>query len=264
MFRTTLTNLDLEAAHASPDYGKECLGELAAHEVVVLLDRFCQLDPAENARAEPEIVFESRRSKYVVRTGMGQLHVYDPRRPLEPALVLTALQLLAELDGTAAAARTRPPFPLADDPQPEPTLPFVQPKPVSALRVWHRVTLSAATILLTGYLVYTPRSAASPGPAEAFEPIAHEPEAETTRSAMAGVYMTGSQAGHHGIALAADGTMKLFQLNAQSTPSLIRDTFRVGRIDGKIAVLGHQPGGAMRLTDPTTLTFCGETYRRIP
>jgi len=262
MFRTTLTNLDIEAAHASPDYGKECLGELAAHEVVVLLDRFCLLDPADNARAEPEILFESRRAKYLVRTGMGQLHVYDPRRPLEPALVLTALQLLAELDGTAA--RTRPPFPMADDPQPEPTLLFVQPKPVSALRVWHRVALSAATVMLTSYLVYAPRSAASPGLAEAFEPIANEQEAETMRSSIAGVYMTGSQAGHHGIALAADGTMKLFQLNALSTPSLIRDDYRVGRIDGKLAVLGHQPGGAIHLTEPTTLTFCGETYRRIP
>lgn len=264
MFRTTLTNLDVEAGHASADYGKECLGELASHEVVVLLDRFCTLDPAENARAEPEILFESRRSKYVVRTGMGQLHVYDPRRPLEPALVLTALQLLAELDGTAAASRTRPPFPMAEDQPSEPTLLFVQPKPVSALQAWHRIALSAATILLTGYLVYAPRSVASPGPAESFEPIATGQEAETIRGTIAGVYMTGSQAGHHGIALATDGTMKLFQLNAQGIPSLIRDNFRVGRIEGKLGVLGHQPGGTIRLTEAKTLTFCGETYHRIP
>lgn len=264
MFRTTLTNLDPDGTQACLGGGKHTLGDLEAHEVVVLLDAFCTLDPAENARAEPEIIFESRRNKYVVRTGMGQLHVYDPRRPLEPALVLTALQLLAEMDGSADASRTRPPFPVPGDSLPEPVPMFEAPKPISALRPPYRMALIAAVVLLTGYLVYAPPSAALPRPADTFEPVADEREADAAIQKLAGVYLTGSQPGHHGISLAADGTLKLFQLNLIGPPSLIQDTFQVGRIGGQPSALGHQTGGAIRFEGSETLTFCGETYHRIP
>ena len=76
--------------------------------------------------------------------------------------------------------------------------------------------------------------------------------------------MTGAQAGQTGIALTADGSLRLFQINTQGTPSLIQDSYRLGRIGNVVYILSNQPGGPIRVNEGNTLTFCGEIYTRLP
>lgn len=264
MFRTTLINWDHETAQAALEMPPRPLGLLSAGEVRALLEQFRALDAIQNAEVDPEIHLEVRRHKHVVRTGQGRLFLSDPRNMFEPALVLTIDEIIAELDGSAAAARTRAPFVAPHNTAEEPTVVAPMPRPVSPLRPYHRMALAGLAFCLAGYLVHA-HLAGDPGaPAVDFEPLTDEQQIESQRESLAGVYMTGSLPGHHGIALSADGTMKLFQLNSQGTPSLIQDTYRVGRVEGAPAMLSHQPGGVLRMRGAKTLVFCGESYQRLP
>lgn len=263
MIRTTLLNLDPTAARASSTLGPRHLGELHSDEVLGLLQRFSALDPIENVEAEPEIVLEVRRSKHIVRTGQGRLFFCDPRNVLEQTLVLTPAEIIAEMDGSAAALRTRVPFTDGAAPTEDVILPDL-PKPASALRPAHRVTLGAAAFFLAGYLLYPALTTETGAPAPTFEAIDDPAQAAAHRAQVAGVYLTGPGPGHYGIALAADGTLKLFQFNAEGPPGLIQDTFHVGQVDGTFAVQGNQQTEAMRMTTANTLTYYGNTYRRIP
>lgn len=264
MFRATLINWDRETGRAAPEMPPSRLGALSSDEVLAMLEQFRAIDPIENAEADPEIHFEVRRQKHVVRTGQGRLYLYDPRNVLEPALVLSAAEVLAELDGSAAAARTRAPFGAPVEPSAEEVAVAPPPRPVSPLRPQYRLVLAGIACCLMGYQSYVHLGGGLGESIPAFQPLANARQVEVHREKLAGVYMTGSQSGHHGIALAADGTMKLFQLNPQGAPSLLQDTYRIGQVDGQLCVLGNQPGGVVRVVGETALVFCGETYQRIP
>ena len=76
--------------------------------------------------------------------------------------------------------------------------------------------------------------------------------------------MTGSQPGQHGMVIMAGGDLKIFELNAQVAPSVILDTFELGRLGPKLCLATNQPGGSIEVTDRDTLVYCGEVYQRIP
>jgi hypothetical protein len=264
MFRTTAVNFDPNTAQANAEFGAQEVGELSSAELRELLETFRGIDPIQNVEADPEVHIEARRARYVVRTGQNRLLFSDPRKMLEPALVLSPEAIIAELDGSAAAARTRGPFVL---PPPVPTEPVLQKASVptvSALRLPHRIACAVAAVLLAGYIAYPTLSAETVPPPPHFTPFTDAAQEEAQRALVAGVYMTGPQPGQYGIALGADGSLRLFQVNAQVSPSLIQDSYRLGRIGTTLYVLSGQPGGPIRVNEGNTLTFCGEIYQRIP
>jgi len=265
MFRTTLVNLSPDAASTDAASGRNYVGELLGHEVIALLTKFQSLDSIQNIDSDPEIILELRRSKHVVRTGQGRLFLYDGRDLLVPAMVLTPDQIIAEIDGSAAASRTRPPlpFPLSATPPEENTFQPSLPRPTSPLRGTHRGVLATVALTLTGYLAYPAISAESAPRAAQPEAIKDIQQVETERTRWAGVYMVGTQPGQHGISLAIDGTMKLFEINAQGVPHLLQDTFGFGRIEGKLCVVGSQTNEPIFLVAPGTLQFGGENFLKI-
>jgi hypothetical protein len=58
--------------------------------------------------------------------------------------------------------------------------------------------------------------------------------------------------------------LKIFQVNAVAAPSVVIDTYRIGRREGKLVLVTNQPGGDIRVVDKDTLTYCGEDFRRVP
>ena len=264
MFRTTLVNLAPDAAVTKPEAGPSYLGELSHETMGKLLETFRTLDEAEVAKAEPEIIIETRRQKHIVRTSQGRLHLYDARDPLAPAHTLNVSQLLAEIDGSAHAARSLPPFQYADK---TPPLPAVAAKTTRAaaglLRPWQRIALGAVSLGLAVYVGSALLASRAISTDDGFEAVTDTRAGEGFRNQVAGVYMTGQQPGDHGIALTADGHLKLFQLNAQGTPSLLRDTYRIGHLGGQLAALGTETKVILRFKDPGQLTNGGEKYRRI-
>jgi hypothetical protein len=264
MFDVTLVNLASDARSASTDRGSSDLGTLTADELSALLENFRELDPVQNLEADPQIAVVTRREKHVIRTGQKKLFFYNARHLDEPAQTLTATGIIAELDGTAAVARTVSSLP-PDLPRVEETsvaVTAVAPAEVPSLR-W-RLALAAIACALAGYIVYSMFRVAGGIAPSPLRPIADPTELAADRASLVGVYLTGSEPGQHGIAVLADDTLKLFQINAQVAPSMIYGTYRLGRRGAALGLATDQPGGVIDVRDHDTLVYCGETYKRIP
>ena len=260
LFTVTLVNLDAEARTAMPDQGRLSLGKLDADRLVALLETFRELDPLQNLEAEPEIVVEARREKYLIRNDRKNLLLYNVRNTAEPAYKLSPAEIIAELDGSAASARTTVPF-HGHGEKPAEVMEYVPP-PVTPKKP--PVLLAAVAILLglgvlaVGFLTFSQKE---PVP---YTLITDSAERTQAGSTLVGVYMTGSEPGQHGIAVMDDGAIKLFELNSQVAPSVIYDTYRLGRLDTTLCLVTHQPGGVIEARDRDTLVYCGETYQRLP
>lgn len=269
MFNVIVVNLTPDARSAIEGGGPVDLGQLSAGELGALLDVFAELDPIQNLKADSEIRVQTRRDRYFIRTGERKLFLYDSRKPSDPAYVLSSSEIIAELDGTAAARRTVPPIPMsrltgsetradaANAPVAEVAAPPIEQRRSGA------IPLLALAALLGGYIAYsgwTVRDSAATPPLTDLSPSDRIAE----DLALTGVYMTGSEPGHYGIVILGDGKLKLFQVNAQAAPGVVYGTYRLGRLSAKVCLATDQPGGLIVVAERNTLEFCGEKYTRIP
>ncbi len=268
MFHVTVVNLSNTGRTPIEGGGPTVLGNMSADELTTLLNTFIEVDSVENLKAEPEVRVQNRRNRFVIRTGERRLFLQDARNLAEPAYVLTATEIIAELDGSAAAKRTTPPIPVS---LPSDAMSSsggtasgieLPPRPEEPERSfpWALLLLVLALAGYIGYTQWTSR-AASAGPE--LTPLTTA-ERLTEDASLTGVYMTGSEPGQHGLVLLGDGKLKLFRVNAQAAPGVVYGTYRIGRLDGKLCVATDQPGGVIKVIDRQSLEFCGEIYKRIP
>lgn len=261
IFRVTTVNLSPDGRNAIEGGGPVEAGNLDAGQLLKLLEAFAELDPVENTRADPEIRIVVRRERFIVRTGQKKLFFQDVRNLAEPTYVLSAPDIIAELDGSAAAKRTTPPMPFATPaPAPEP-VPVVLPSEETSRTT--TFVLLALVILLGGYAVYSGLTRHGSGERPALTALTPA-ERAAEDSNLTAVYMTGNEPGQHGIVILGDGKLKLFRVHAQAAPGVVYGTYQLGRIDGKVSLATDQPGGVIRVIDRDTLSYCGDTYRRIP
>ncbi len=264
MIRTTLVRLDAHAAHASPDFGTKVLGELSPDQVLILLREFSRIDPVDNIDADPEIVLETPQGTRVVHTIQGGLQVSDPAIPGGRENLLGAEEIVDRLRaGDQPDPRANLPEPSAHR---EDALVYVPPATTAftLLRPFPRAALAVLALGLAGYLAYPALQAAAFAPHDSIVAIGNAGEIAALRDELAGVYLTGTQPGNHGIALNADGTMKIFQINSQNrAPSFIADTYRFGRIAGVVCAIGRQINEPIRTDGRNRLSFGGEIYARI-
>jgi hypothetical protein len=171
---------------------------------------------------------------------------------------------VAELDGSATRARARTAALATPPPQTESLVAPVSPPVVSSLRPAHRLALAAAAFALGIYIGQSYLATSGFRQPSDFELVQDLKQVEAVRAEVAGVYLTGSTPGNHGISLGADGTLKLFQINHQGSPSLLQDTYRVARAGGRTCVVGQVPGRLIQISGKQALTYGGETYQRLP
>ena len=267
MFHVTLRRLNATATHTDSEVDQRTLGAVASADFLALLEAFRAIDPVDNATVEPEIVAESRQGRHVVRTAGRRLMLQNLRDTEQPAVALSAEEIIAELDGSASVARrlatmaftaTLAPFPVAEE-EPAYVPPPRPPEKSSTVMAVIAVAMGAALA------VQLLAARASPG-AHATEPVwlTAADGAEAQQARLAGVYVTGTKPGQHGMIVGADGSLKIFELNAAIAPSVLVDTYRLGQLDGRLVLATSQPGGAITVTDRDTLAYCGENYRRVP
>jgi hypothetical protein len=265
MFNLILVNLTPDAravaAHAHVEQRNVTSGALRG-----LLGNFCEIDPIENAAGETEIRVNVRHEKYLLRTEQRKVVLYDVNQRDLPGQLLTVDQVMVELDGTAAAARqqavqqarslTTAPFMIQQ------ALPVSAPPPkASKPRV---VALSATAVLLLAGIIWlaVPRGGGN-GALAGFTPVAAA-ELDRVHATLAGVYLTGSEPGQHGIVVTGAGEFKLVELAAVDAPRVVYAAYRPGRIGDKLHLATDQPGGAIEVLPDGNLLYCGETYMRLP
>ena len=268
MFHVTTVNLPADARHGDAGAGPRRAVEMSADDLVALLEVFAEMDAGENNEADPEIRVESRRNRFVIRTTQKKLFLHNPRDLSEPAYVLSAREIIAELDGSAAAARrTTPPVPLPfttdratalGDSEFSPELPpRPPPEPPS-----FPFGLVALVVALGGYIIYAEFFAPHGDQLPALTPLS-APELVAEESSLAGAYMTGNEPGHHGIVVLAGGSLELFQVNARGGPGTVYGTYTLGRKNGELNLRTDQPGGLIKVSGRDALEYCGETYKRV-
>lgn len=262
MFNVTLVNLARDARSAAAGLGATKLERIPASEFAALLESFRGLDPLQNT-ADPEIRVVTSQGSFLIRTERGKLFLYDARDRTAPAHELPVSEIIAELDGTAAAARTALPFALyAAAEARAPGQGSASGIAASPARRPPVIRLAICLVLLMAVIAlrYWPGRLAVHPPLDTVGSV----EQAGLRDSLTGVYMTGSQPGDHGIVVLDNGGLKIFQLNAQTAPSVIYDTYALGRLGAKLCLVTNQPGGLIEVNGRDTLLYCGETYQRIP
>lgn len=268
MFNVSLVNLSRDARTAVEGGGAINLGALSAEELSALLQVFVELDAVQNMTVDPEIRVQTRRDRFVIHTGQKKLFLQDARNLSEPAYVLTATEIMAELDGSAAARRTAPPLPTESATESSPlgaesaTATEIAPSAEVAGRPWTYVLLGIV-LVLGGYIGYAEWADRSNDDAPALTALTTAERLAEDR-ALTGVYTTGSEPGQHGIIILGDGKLKLFRANAQAAPGVVYGTYRFARLEAKLCLATDQPGGLIKVLNRESLEFCGEIYKRIP
>jgi hypothetical protein len=264
MYHVILINLAPDARTFVP-LGHVEHRAIGAADLTALLRNFCEVDPVENTAADAEIRVQVRSESYLIRTEQTKLILYDAHRRDLPAQIFTVEQVMAELDGSAAALRTKAILaarieagmaetaaPVVLPPRPE----VVASKPrLIALAVVAALEL-AAIVILAGPFGGDER------PAGFVRVDAAERTALEGR--LAGVYLTGNEPGQHGIVVTGSGELKLFELGAVEAPRVVYAAYRLGRIGPLLCLATDQPGGVIEVTDDGSLLYGGEVYLRIP
>lgn len=264
MYNVTLVRLTTDAQLVDPEAEDGKMVFCSSAELSSLLEAFSQIDPVLNASYDPEIRINRGRDRYIVRTGQGRLMLYDGRDKMKPALVVTIRGILAELDGSGSAADYSP----VDSPPGVVSITHVTGPaalPTRATRARSRriplVIMSSLVIALGGGIavlrISRARMAADPG----MTPIPAAEQAQAVGN-VGGVYVTGSEPGRRGIVVGDDGTIRIFQLNARTPPSMVNDTWRAARRGAQLVLVLDELGTTVEIIDRDRISYCGETYRR--
>lgn len=263
MYDVSLINLAADARSAADSLVNIERPGLADAELRILLQAFCEIDAVENAVAAPEIRVKVRNENYLIRTGQKKLMLYDVVHRDLPALVLTLEEVMAELDGSALAARN------ASVPEPpvaalgEPTALSLPVYPVVAASQPRLIAMGAVAFALLGAIIYLAIPFADDNAPAGFVPV-ESTELAGLQTSLTGVYLTGNEPGQHGIVVTGPGELKLFELGTVEAPRVVYVSYQLGRVDAKLCLATDQPGGLIEVLADDNLAYCGEVYRRIP
>jgi len=260
MYHVTLVNLSADARAAAVSLVPVERRGLGPDEVRALLANFQMVDPVENAAADPEMRIRIRQESYLVRLGNRTLVFYDMQRRDLPAQLLEAEAVMAELDGSASLARAR-----AQTAAVQAALQPAAEPPAPARNEQSNPTRLAVLGGLAAGLAATLAWLWWPDPLARVDAVRlSAEEAKSFYQLHAGVYLTGSQPGQHGIALTTTGDLKLFELQAVEAPRVVPAGGQPVRAADRLGLATDQPGGLIMVADRDTLVYCGESYRRLP
>ncbi len=264
MYSISLVNLAADARSAADSLVSIEQTGLTEAEMRSLLQSFSEIDAVENAVAAPEIRVKVRNESYLIRTEQKRLMLYDVVHRELPALVLTLDEIMAELNGSAQAARSAA-VPLQgsaalEEPASAHALPVY---PVATASKPRLIALGAVALVLLGAIIHLTRSSANDDLPVGFVPV-ESTELAGLQASLTGVYLTGNEPGQHGIVVTGPDELKLFELGTVEAPRVVYASYTLGRMDSKLCLATDQPGGVIEVSTGGNLTYCGEIYRRIP
>lgn len=263
MYKVTLVNLAADARSVAT-YAHHELPEATPDTLRILLANFCEIDPIENSAADTEIRVQVRYEKYLIRTEQKKLILYDTRNRELPGQIFTLAQVMAELDGTAAAVRNQA-IQLARPEAGTGEIAAVGPVRAPA-ELPNKPRLAGLVVtagLLFGALFWLAAPFAADGVPVGFTAV-ESGERAGLETSLRGVYLTGNEPGQHGLVLDRPGELKLFELGVVEAPRIIHVSYELGRVGAKLCLATDQPGGLIDVQADGNLLYGGEVYQRIP
>jgi len=253
-------------AMAAP--GAVPLGKLSSLEVLQVLMIFQEMSPVQSFTGEPQIQILVKGEKYLVRTDLNRLMLYNSRKLHEPALVMEAQQIITEIDESALKERDAllrrlnkagGVATLTATSGEEEDMPALQGVWTTSIP-W----LGALAVALILACVHFVRLELAPSAQVEVKcsPIVSVEEILYRREALAGLYLSGNNPGQHVIILLSSGGLRLMQVNGTGGPSELKDTYQILSGDEGMFLQTTQPGPLIQVVSKETLSYGGETYRR--
>ena len=249
MFKVSTINLAPDARSAAADLGTQVVGELDAGKLLALIEAFRELDSIQNVEADPQIAIQVHSGKFFIRTGHKKLFLYNARNATEPAVELTAAEIVAQLDRTTPISATPVEEPPAD----------ISPPQNRGLAL----VLLAVGLIFIGYALYSAFNTDLGNKPPALAAIDNSTELAAFQHTIIGTYMTGQEPGHQGLVVEANGSIKFFQVLSPGQQDAVPDAYRIGRHETKLCLATKQYGALIEVIDHDTLAYAGRTYKRV-
>jgi len=245
-FNVTLVNLTPDLRSAQSGLGTHEMGEMDSVQLTAILEAFRRLDPADALTAEPRLLVETRSRPFTISIAQHVLLLHDARQPLVVARAAEPSGILAEID-RITAANTSPPT-----------------GPARRRARWRQgiaVAILLASFGLVGSTIhsYLIIDDISRHPAVQF--VSDAGELTALRNSAVGRYTTGNDAGDRRIEIAADGHIRFLRVSSDGARPEWTDTYRIGRLDGKICIV-TAAAGLVYVTNIDTIVYYDDTYRR--
>lgn len=250
MFTVSTVNLTPDLRTAQSDLGTCDFGQLDAGQLIILLQRFRDIDPVQNLEADPHVVVGGPAGKFIVRTNNRQLFLYSAYDTSQPAVELDAAAI-------ADAAQFHPrPLEVSPSASPEEAAPRRR-----RARNGAAVAILAAGLLLNGYTVYSFFYIDDINRPPPVQLLTRESEIAAHRQAVAGRYFTGRTEGDRIIEIDPAGHVRFLRLTATGERLETTDTSRIGRLDTKLCLVTSD-NGVIEILNIDALVYYRDTYRR--
>jgi len=247
MFKVSTVNLSPDTAAAATNYSENPLGEVSAAELVALLERLREIDPVQNAEADPQVLIAAPAGQFLIRTGQGKLLLYNARDTTEPYSELTAEQIVAQLH----------PVPGPSGAADETSAKLVAPAPHRGIAI----TILLTGLALNGYTLYSAFYSESVNVKTAVTLLIDPAELAAHGHDVVGTYATGDQNGDRVIVVTADGRVAFSEIGNTRSVNNGTDTYRLGRHDKKLC-LTTIDSGIIDVTNIDTVVYYRDVYRR--
>lgn len=249
MIAVTTVNLTPDLRTAQPDLGACDFGQVDDGQLIVLLQRFREIDAVQNHDAEPHVLVAGPAGKFIVRTNNRKLFLYSAHDTSQPGVELDAAAI-------ADAAKSLPLAPAPSLSSSDDSAPLRR-----RTRNGAAVSILAAGLLLNGYTVYSFFYIDDINRPPPVQLLTNESEIASRRHAAAGRYFTGRAEGDRIIEIDAAGNVRFLRLTAAGEQLETSDSFRIGHLDSKLC-LATTDNGVIELQNIDTLVYYRDTYRR--
>jgi hypothetical protein len=253
MYRVVTFNLTPDASDLDAEAGAIERGEMTAGELMLLLERFRDLNLVETGEDDPYIELTAPSGKFHIRTTLGRLLLYNARASLEPYIELTPTEIVIQLERSVGSVA-----PFAPRPESEAA---ARRRPSTQRAI--AAGILAAGLLINAYTIYSVTYVQSVNVKPNVTLLTDAREITARRTELVGTYVTGDRTGDRVISLQADGHVQFAEVGRPGSMSEVKDTYQIGRRGPKLCLVTGD-GSVIDVVNLENLTYFRDTYRRKP